>query len=214
MKIGTKSLLYGAHAFWLHPIFVTWAWIKLYGFPWQPWLWIAFVVHDWGYWGMPNMDGPEGEEHPRTGARILNWLQGTWLFIQQPVFWSRPYLGIPLRWWHLKRRWAHAQLLLGSYTHGPKVAWGNEVMFHSRFLSKKYQVSPSKLCWADKLALSLTPWWLYLPMVRATGEIREYRERQQTGERDGNFLSTLTDKEWVLEMQDFCAQLAYGDPTA
>ena len=71
MKIGTRSLLYGAHAFWLHPFFVWLAWVKLYGFPWDPRLYFAFVVHDWGYWGKPNLDGPEGESHPILGARIM-----------------------------------------------------------------------------------------------------------------------------------------------
>jgi hypothetical protein len=43
-------------------------------------------------------------------------------------------------------------------------------------------VSVSALCYADKLAFVLTPGWLYLPMVRATGELAEYmaksRDRQ------------------------------------
>lgn len=77
MKIGTKSVLYGAHCFFLHPIFVFLAWWKLYGFPWDPRLWIAFIVHDLGYWGKPNMDGPEGEEHVRFGAELMHaWFDG------------------------------------------------------------------------------------------------------------------------------------------
>lgn len=35
MKIGTKSVLYGAHCFIIHPWFVALAWWKLYGFPWD-----------------------------------------------------------------------------------------------------------------------------------------------------------------------------------
>jgi hypothetical protein len=31
-------------------------------------LWLAFLLHDIGYWGKPNMDGPEGESHPRVAA--------------------------------------------------------------------------------------------------------------------------------------------------
>ncbi len=71
MSIGTKSLLFGYHQFLLHPLLVFIAWWKLYGFPWDPRLWIAFLVHDWGYWGKPNMDGPEGETHPELGAYIM-----------------------------------------------------------------------------------------------------------------------------------------------
>lgn len=69
MKLGTKSLLYGAHAFWLHPFMVARAWYLLYGFPWDLRLWFCFFFHDIGYWGCPNMDGPRtGKLHPYRGA--------------------------------------------------------------------------------------------------------------------------------------------------
>jgi hypothetical protein len=75
MKVGTKSLLFGVHQVILHPIFVFIAWWKLFGFPKDPRLWIAFIVHDLGYWGKPNMDGKgEGETHPEKGARIIHKL--------------------------------------------------------------------------------------------------------------------------------------------
>ena len=138
MKIGTKSVLFGAHAFYLHPWFVAWAWWKLYGFPWDPRLWVAFFVHDLGYWGKPNMDGDEGEEHPYLGARIMYKL------------------------FDRTRGWL------------PDARWFSFCLFHSRFLAKRHNTPPSRLCIADKLAIALTPWWLYLPMVIATGEIREY----------------------------------------
>lgn len=76
MKIGTKSVLFGAHAFWLHPFFVAWGWKKLYGFPWDPRLWVVFFLHDIGYLGKPNMDGEEGESHPEVGAKIVEKLFG------------------------------------------------------------------------------------------------------------------------------------------
>src|SRR5215472_14200778 len=79
MKVGTKSVLFGAHQFAIHPWFVAGAWWKLYGFPWDPRLWVAFFVHDIGYIGKPNMDGPEGELHPYIGAKIMGALFGkTW----------------------------------------------------------------------------------------------------------------------------------------
>lgn len=75
MPVGTRSLLFGAHQFVLHPLFVALAWRKLYGsFPRQWPIWIAFLIHDWEYWGMPNMDGPEGEHHPELGARLVGAL--------------------------------------------------------------------------------------------------------------------------------------------
>lgn len=78
MKIGTKSVLYGYHQFLIHPFFVAWGWTKLYGFPWDPRLWVAFVVHDLGYWGKPNMDGTEGEKHVLFGARIMRHFGYEW----------------------------------------------------------------------------------------------------------------------------------------
>lgn len=76
MKVGTKSVLFGAHQFLLHPMFVALAWWKLYGFPWNIRYWVAFFVHDLGYFGKPNMDGPEGETHVELGAKIMTKLFG------------------------------------------------------------------------------------------------------------------------------------------
>lgn len=76
MRIGTKSVLYGAHQFLIHPLFVAYAWWKLYGFPLDPRLWLAFFLHDLGYWGKPNMDGVEGESHPVFAAKIMGALFG------------------------------------------------------------------------------------------------------------------------------------------
>lgn len=44
MKIGTRSLLYGAHQFMLHPLFLALAWRKLYGAPLDPRLWVALAL--------------------------------------------------------------------------------------------------------------------------------------------------------------------------
>jgi hypothetical protein len=74
MQVGTRSVLFGVHQFLIHPLFVALAWWKLYGFPWDPRLWVAFFVHDLGYVGKPNLDGPEGERHVELGARIMHWL--------------------------------------------------------------------------------------------------------------------------------------------
>ncbi len=76
MKIGTKSVLAGAHCFLIHPLFVAWAWTKLFGFPWDPRLLVAFAVHDIGYLGRDDMDGESGEEHVVLGARLMGWLFG------------------------------------------------------------------------------------------------------------------------------------------
>jgi hypothetical protein len=76
MKTGMKSLLFGVHQFAWHPITVWLAWYKLYGRPtWKET--ICIIIHDWGYWFCPNMDGPEGERHPEFGAAIAGKLFGT-----------------------------------------------------------------------------------------------------------------------------------------
>ena len=52
------------------------AWWRLNGFPWDARLWFAFWLHDAGYVGKPNLDGPEGETHVELGARIMGLLFG------------------------------------------------------------------------------------------------------------------------------------------
>lgn len=79
MKTGTKSVLFGAHCFFIHPWFVAAGWWKLYGFPFDPRLWVAFIVHDLGYWGKAEMDSAEGERHVEWGARLMaNWFGENW----------------------------------------------------------------------------------------------------------------------------------------
>ncbi len=188
MKVGSKSVLFGVHAFWLHPWFVAEAWSRLYGFPWQPWLWVLFFVHDIGYLGKPNMDGEEGERHPWVGAGILYWLQGWWCYLKRHA-WARwehkdfksGHGTVTVSRWAVRRRLGSARGSVGS----EKPCWGNEALFHSRFLAKRYHTTPSRLCIADKLVITMEPWWLYLPRAIASGEIREYMGLAKT-ERHGH----------------------------
>lgn len=78
MKTGTKSILFGAHQFILHPICVAIAWSRLrskrpdiYTSLWNLPLLVNFIVHDWGYWGLEKMDDEKGEEHVELGASIM-----------------------------------------------------------------------------------------------------------------------------------------------
>lgn len=163
--IGTRSVLYGYHFFLIHWFFVARGWHKLYGwrrvhigkrvtyktpakllldmgvtripltrqvytslFDWR--LWVAFMIHDLGYWGKPNMDGPEGELHPRwAGRKMQQWF------------------GDP---------------------------WGDFTQHHSRFLARLDGKQPSKLCFADKLAIVAVPDRLFLALIHLTGEVHEY----------------------------------------
>jgi hypothetical protein len=187
MKIGTRSVLFGAHQFLIHPLFVAAAWWKLYGFPRDPRLWVAFVVHDLGYFGKPNMDGPEGEYHPFLGARIMSRLFDH----------GKGYVVIDC-------------VADRFYQIGP---WGDLVMCHSRFLSRKMQRPFSRLCVADKLATCLEPWWLYLPRVVLTREIREYMKLRGNGAKyagepntseENAALAKGTRRDWHRAMTSYC----------
>ncbi len=169
MNVGTKSILFGVHQFAIHPVLVALAWWKLYGFPFDPRLWVAFFVHDIGYFGKPNMDGEEGETHPVVGARIISRL------LDDP----RSPLG--------GRHWYFFCLL------------------HSRFYSKKLGLPYSRLCVADKLAISVTPRWLYLLQAWATGELIEYMS-DKAGRTPA---SGRTAYQWITEVQDYCRAWAF-----
>ena len=78
MRVGTKSVLFGAHCFFIHPFFVALGWSAIWTFPWDPRLWAAFFIHDLGYLFTENMDGPEGEEHVHLRAKIMGLLFGDW----------------------------------------------------------------------------------------------------------------------------------------
>lgn len=169
MKIGTRSLLYGAHQFLIHPIMLAVAWNKLFGFPLDPRLWVAFIVHDWGYWGKSNMDGEEGETHPEFGGWLMNYL------------------------------------------FGPK--WGNFTLLHSRFYAKQHNQPPSQLWAADKLATILTPQWIYLPMVKATGEIKEYMDEEVSQKYSSEFVEMSQGKDakgWHAAVVIFMTKQVYS----
>lgn len=202
MRIGTKSVLFGAHCFFLHPWFVAAAWWRLYGFPWDPRLWVAFFVHDLGYIGKPNMDGVEGERHPVTGACIMTRLFDRGESLTERVFAGGPLVGSgdpPDRPW----------MNLGT--------WGRFCLLHSRYYAKTLRMQPSRLCMADKLAIALTPAWLYLPMVRATGEIREYMAHAKhrlvgnsnISEEEKRRVTSTSEAEWYAGVQSYCRRWAY-----
>jgi hypothetical protein len=161
MKVGTKSLLFGAHQFLLHPVFVAIAWIKLYGYPRDIRIWFSFLFHDLGYWGQSNMDGPEGETHPVLGAVIMNWL-----FDKE----CEDHAGNTFNMAQ-SRSWT-------SCKHCNK--WYFFTLYHSRFYAKSQDAQISKLCIADKYAFCIPPRWLYLLLASASGEIWEYMYRNES----------------------------------
>ncbi len=97
MKIGTRSLLYGVHQFIWHPMFVFLSWWWLFGRPSFGEI-VAIVIHDWGYWGKPNMGGAEGDTHPEWAALLFERWNKPYLAAQcrgHSRFWAKK-LGIPL----------------------------------------------------------------------------------------------------------------------
>ncbi len=77
MTVGTRSVLFSAHQFVIHPWFVAAAWWRLYGFPWAPRLWVAFFVHDLGHcgraWSTGDLEPGSPEEGRRREERERDW---------------------------------------------------------------------------------------------------------------------------------------------
>lgn len=182
MKMGTKSVLFGVHCFFIHPWFVALAWWKIYGFPFDPRLWVAFFCHDLGYFGKAEMDSAEGETHPVLGALIMHWLFD--VLFARCVDKNGKYIPAGRKWYDF-------------------------TLLHSRFYAKKLGKPFSRLCVADKLAIALEPRWFYLIRANLTGEITEYMKgagaRTPAGERSQwRWLSDVRDycKAWAIEHQD------------
>jgi hypothetical protein len=189
-SVGTRSVLFGAHCWFIHPWFVALAWWKLYGFPRDPRLWVVFFCHDLGYIGKPNMDGPEGEKHVEWGAHAAGMV-AWWIY---RVRCPRP----------VSPHWSMAYCTYHDLS-----------LYHSRFYAKKSGQPVSKLCFADKLACCLEPWWLYLPRVILSGEIKEYMEKAG-GKPDSKYngepvvskylsmgIRTRTRREWHSDMTEY-----------
>ena len=187
MRVGTKSVLFGAHCFFLHPWFVAAAWRKLYGWPWDPRLWVAFFVHDIGYIGKAAMDSPEGERHVELGANIMHFL-----FDWPRLVWGPCSCNLKThRMWGRNRKWQEF------------------CMFHSRYYAKQYGGKPSRLCFADKLSFALTPRWLYLPMVTATGEINEYLKNAQTADSSHWTPTGYDKKRWHAQLKSYMVKWVF-----
>jgi hypothetical protein len=201
LKIGTRSLLFGVHQVFIHPIWVAIAWLKLYG--WKPdypqpyyqskavyylkyWakLCFCFIVHDWGYWGGKEMDGPDGDKHPEYGAYLANKFLDRKVCVDNPAVYGTSFL-VKSQKWH------------------------NFCLCHSRFYAKQLGLQPSKLCMADKLSLGLEPWWLYLPRAWLSGELKEYMKSAEPEGKHGHMnLTQVSAKEWYQSVQAYLINYA------
>jgi hypothetical protein len=180
LTIGTKSVLFGAHCFFIHPFCIALAWWKLYGFPWDIRLWFAFFLHDIGYIGKPNMDGPEGEKHPELGAESMRRL-----FDDQFC----RHCGKRLHQVCSHRRWY------------------DFCLYHSRHYAKLAEAPFSRLCVADKLVLSYEIKWLYLLRVKLSGEMPEYLANAKHGRGE---VSDRNPSEWFDTLRVHLAKWAYA----
>lgn len=201
LSIGTRSVLFGAHCFLIHPLFVAIAWIKLFGFPFDPRIWLAFFVHDLGYIGKPNMDGPEGETHVELGAKIMHIFDG-WKFEMCIM----PLFGEDQQCQNLiDEGWRISHVKGNSVYFGRisrKSKWLNFSLYHSRYYAKKNGANLSRLCYADKLSFALTPRWIYLPMVNLTGEIKEYLAKASSS-NEVDFSKSKGQIEWHKELSRY-----------
>lgn len=88
----------------------------------------------------------------------------------------------------------------------------NFVLGHSRFYHHKFGVPISKLYYADKYSHCILPWWIYLPLSYASGEIHEYRrlhnsdstefsESKYKGKMGHSFSSKDSPIEWYKKVQ-------------
>lgn len=70
LNVGTKSVLFGVHCFFWHPITVAAGWWLYHGrMPNRLHEWLAIIFHDVGYIGCSDMDGPSGVSHPHRSAQ-------------------------------------------------------------------------------------------------------------------------------------------------
>lgn len=144
MTRGTKSVLFGVHAFWFHPITVWLAWLKLYRRLPNLWECVAILCHDLGYWGCKQMDGPDGKQHPYAGARFGK------------------------------------NLARALYATESEAAYVEELILgHSRSFCNDECKKISELCGPDKLSLRYDPAWFYWLRGTLSGEIQEYRQREE-----------------------------------
>jgi hypothetical protein len=158
MKTGTKSLLFGVHQIFWHPVTVwlAWVWLNKSLPTWKEC--ICIIIHDWGYWGKEHMDDEEGEKHPEIGALIAHCL----LDDKKLKVWIEGY-----------DKYGKTALTEKYYI---ETTYHDLCLLHSRHYARNLKREPSRLCWADKASILFDPWWLYLPRAWLSGELFEYRD--------------------------------------
>lgn len=189
MKVGTKSILFGVHQFLWHPYTIGRAWKKLYHRAPHWWEWVAIVCHDVGYWGLPNMDGEEGQRHPVRGAELArsltHWIAATAWTVRHPFSMAFDSSFQFMSWMAISDTSRAAyELSIG----------------HSRFYAKQSGVGISELFKADKACIFHDPQWFYLLRAHLSGEIWEFLKNSKLPEG-------TTSHQWFRWYQKLVAEL-------
>ena len=186
MQRGTKSLLFGVHQFIWHPFTVFCAWVMLYKRMPNIKEAICIFIHDWGYWGKPDMDGKEGEQHPIWAADVAHRFLDT--SYREPI---------------------HGFSMDGNFEISGRLVkdtkYRDLCLYHSRHFARHTGHNVSDLCHADKLSILFEPWWWYLPRAWASGELAEYRKVAA----NAGFVSLqVSHRQWFAWVKDRLLTLA------
>lgn len=171
MNIGTKSILFGIHQFAFHPFMVARGWYRLYGFR-------RVEIGSRTLFDRPREGGIARARRRRVFASL--WRPALWIsFIVHDL----GYLGKP----NMDGAEGELHPELGAKIMRRLFGepWGDFVLLHSRFIAKQRGRRPSPLCLADKLAIVVTPRWLYLRLAMLTGEIGEYMAKSARNNETG-----------------------------
>ena len=127
MKVGTKSVIGGAHCFFCIRSLLHGDGSGYSASPGTRACGSLFALHDTGYLRRGEMDGPEGEEHVVLGARIMGSLFGpAWKdeCLRHSRYWSRR-MGLPINRLCLADKLAFA--LTPAWLYLPMAGWTGEL---------------------------------------------------------------------------------------
>lgn len=179
MKIGTKSLLFGVHQFLWHPYTVGKAWRMLYGRWPDRYEWVAIITHDLGYWGLPNVDGPEGIRHPEQSMKLAQFA-AKWVC---KLTWANHFKAAPRD--AIVDRMIRTGILVRHHSRSMVELDNQNPLFR--------RMQPSRLCWPDKFSIAFEPEWFYLLRAHLSGELTEFRDR---AEREGKLPPGSSASRW------------------
>ena len=142
--------------------------------------------------------------HPLTVAMAWRVLYGRWpgwkecicIFIHDWGYWGME---------HMDDEDGETHPQLGAWL--ARELFGTEhwelCLCHSRHYARRFHLTPSKLCWADKACIMFYPRWLYLGLARLTGELHEYRMASVAA----GCPQSETDEDWFEWFREYSLEL-------